>query len=88
MRREYYYARPLWWAVWDSVHVSFGGKGGVDFYPLKPHDDGPSRWAVLSTVGGRVPRFLPQFHYAKGTVSLVLVAINLSSVSRVLMILR
>jgi hypothetical protein len=43
--------------VWDSVHISFGCKGVVFFYPLKPHDYGPSRWGCLSIVGQGEPPY-------------------------------
>jgi hypothetical protein len=43
-------------------------QGVVFFYPLKPHDDGPSRWGGLGTVIGQVPRF---FTLYGGTVRLI-----------------
>ena len=37
------------------------GQGGVDFYPLKPHDNGPSRWGGLVAIGKWVPRYLSRY---------------------------
>jgi hypothetical protein len=46
-------------------------QGVVFFYPLKPHDDGPSRWGGLGTVGERVPRYLSLYGGTVQSVHLV-----------------
>jgi hypothetical protein len=71
----------------DSVGLSsrvLQGQGGVFFCPLKPHDDGPSRWGGSSTIGGRVMGSQVSFTMRRDCSScLILVAIILSSVTHV-----